>query len=41
MKEKYTTPVAEIIEFTEEDVITTSGGGVAHSDGSIDLPIIP
>ena len=26
MKEKYETPICEVIEFETEDVITTSGG---------------
>ena len=26
MKEKYETPVCEVVEFETEDVITTSGG---------------
>lgn len=41
MKETYTTPVTEIVEFSEEDVITSSNGAKANPDGSIDLPIIP
>lgn len=31
-KEKYEVPVTEIIEFTTEDVITTSGTGVGEGD---------
>ena len=42
MKEKYTTPQMEIIEFDVEDIITASGdsssGGV--SSGPIELPVI-
>lgn len=34
MKEKYTTPEMEIIEFEVEDIITASGGG------PIELPVI-
>lgn len=33
MKEKYETPVCEIIEFENEDVITSSGIG----DGGIEI----
>ena len=45
MKEKYTSPEMEIIEFDTEDVITTSitGGGNANDfpsggKGDIDIP---
>ena len=41
MKETYTSAEAEIIEFGEEDVITTSSGSNLNSDNGIDLPIIP
>lgn len=34
MKEKYETPVCEIIEFETEDVITTSSG---VGDGGIEI----
>lgn len=34
MKEKYETPVCEVIEFEAEDVITTSGTGAG--DGAIE-----
>ena len=37
MKEKYTTPEMEIIEFEVEDIITTSGG---VTSGPIELPVI-
>ncbi|WP_024860508.1 lipoprotein [Ruminococcus flavefaciens] len=41
VKETYTTPEVEIVEFTTEDVITTSGKSAkVNDDGSIDLPII-
>ena len=34
MKEKYETPVCEVIEFETEDVITTSGiGGIGDGGG--------
>ena len=36
MKEKYETPVCEVIEFETEDVITTSGIGVGLGDGGYD-----
>lgn len=35
MKEKYETPVCEVIEFETEDVITTSGTGLG--DGGIGI----
>lgn len=37
MKETYTTPVTEIIEFNEEDIITASGG-IKNDKGGVDLP---
>ena len=37
MKEKYTAPEMEIVEFEVEDVITTSGGGLTPDDN--ELPI--
>ncbi|SHM46594.1 MULTISPECIES: hypothetical protein [Ruminococcus] len=41
MKEEYTTPRIEIVEFDTEDVITTSSKSAkVNDDGSIDLPII-
>ncbi|WP_295068403.1 hypothetical protein [Ruminococcus sp.] len=41
VKETYTTPEVEIVEFTTEDVITTSNNSAkVNDDGSIDLPII-
>jgi hypothetical protein len=41
MKETYTTPELEIVEFTTEDIITTSSRGAkVNDDGSIELPII-
>ena len=41
VKETYTTPEVEIVEFTTEDVITTSSKSAkVNDDGSIDLPII-
>ena len=43
MKEKYTTPEMEVIEFEVEDIITASGdsgdNGVSSS-GPIELPVI-
>ena len=42
VKETYTTPEMEIVEFTMEDVITTSNNSAkVNDDGSIELPIIP
>ncbi|MBQ2347523.1 MAG: membrane lipoprotein lipid attachment site-containing protein [Clostridia bacterium] len=41
VKETYTTPEVEIVEFTTEDVITTSNNSAkVNDDGSIELPII-
>ena len=41
VKETYTTPEVEIVEFTTEDVITTSKNSAkVNDDGSIELPII-
>ena len=41
VKETYTTPEVEIVEFTTEDVITTSSKSAkVNDDGSIELPII-
>ncbi len=37
MKEKYETPVCEVIEFETEDVITTSGVQSGVGDGAIDI----
>lgn len=38
MKEKYETPVCEVIEFETEDVITTSVGGLG--EGGIQISLI-
>ena len=41
VKETYTTPEVEIVEFTTEDVITTSNNSAkVNDDGSIELQII-
>ncbi len=41
VKGTYTTPEVEIVEFTTEDVITTSNNSAkVNDDGSIELPII-
>lgn len=37
MKEKYETPVCEIIEFETEDVITSSGTSSGVGDGGIEI----
>lgn len=40
MKEEYTTPRIEIVEFDTEDVITTSNTRSNSSD-PIELPLVP
>ena len=40
MKEEYTTPRIEVVEFDTEDVITTSNTRSNSSD-PIELPLVP
>ena len=41
LKEKYMTPEIEIIEFYNEDVITTSNTRSGNDSDVIDLPPVP
>ncbi|SHM13311.1 hypothetical protein [Ruminococcus flavefaciens] len=41
MKEEYTTPRIEIVEFDTEDVITTSNTHSNSSNEPIELPLVP
>ncbi len=41
MKEEYTTPRIEFVEFDTEDVITTSNTRSNSSDEPIELPLVP
>lgn len=41
MKEEYTTPKIEIVEFDTEDVITTSNTRSSSSNEPIELPLVP
>ena len=41
MKEEYTTPKIEVVEFDTEDVITTSNTRSSSSNEPIELPLVP
>jgi hypothetical protein len=41
MKEEYITPRIEIVEFDNEDVITTSNTRSNNSNEPIELPLVP